>query len=171
MYFMHTSKKVAATVAAGVMVALAGAAHAATKTDGFTVSVNVLKNCVIDATDMNLGDFVGDNDLTAQSSITVACTSGTLYSVALDAGSSADYGARTLVNGTGDELVYNLYTDALYQFVWGDDSGTTDVVGGTGAGMSATTTLPVYGRLRAADNNGAIADGVYTDTITATITY
>ena len=168
---MHTSKKVAATVAAGVMVALAGAAHAATKTDGFTVTVLVEKNCVIDAADMDFGVFVGDNDRFATSAITVACTANTPYSVALSTGSSASYAARRMTQGT-DQIVYNLFTSAAYAAVWGDAADSSSVVvSDTGDGMSAPDTLTVYGRLLASDNTGAIADGVYTDNITATVTY
>jgi spore coat protein U-like protein len=56
--------------------------------------------------------------------------------------------------------------------VWGDGADTSSVVvSDTGDGMSVPNTLTVYGRLLASDNTGAIADGIYTDNITATVTY
>ena len=167
---MHTSKKVAATVAAGVMVALAGAAQAFERSDSFQVTVTVETNCTITAGDMNFGTFLGDTNLTAQSTISVACTNNTPYTVALSAGSSGDYTGRTVVNGT-DELVYNLYTDGTYGTVWGDGNGVTGVVPGIGAGLAASQTLDVYGRLLVADNTAGVAVGVYTDTVTATVIY
>ena len=111
---MHKSvTTLTAGVTAGVLLALAGAAQAATKTDSFTVSATVSKNCVIDAPDLNLGIFDGSNDLAVNSIISVRCTTGTLFNVDLSTGSSANYTTRTLRNGT-DALNYNLYADAAY---------------------------------------------------------
>lgn len=166
-------KTVTTTIAAGVLLALAGAAQAATKTDGFQVSANVAKNCVIDAPDLNLGSFDGTNNLNVSSTISVRCTSGTTFDVDLSTGSSGSYAMRKLVNGA-DTLNYNLFTTGAYGTVWGDGSaGTGRPATGTGAGMAVANaqTLTVYGRLLAADNTGPVAAGTYTDNIVATITY
>ena len=117
-------KSVITPIAAGVLLALAGAAHAVTKNDLFQVTATVSKNCVINAADLNLGTFDGTNDLAASSDISVRCTSGTTYSVDLSAGSSGGYAARTMVFGP-DTLTYNLYTDAAHTTVWGDTTGGT----------------------------------------------
>jgi spore coat protein U-like protein len=79
---------------------------------------------------------------------------------------------RTLVNGA-DTLNYNLYTANTYTTVWGDNTGGTGHATGTGAGMGVpqTQSLTVYGRLRAVDNVAGVGAGIYSDTITATITY
>jgi spore coat protein U-like protein len=166
-------KQILAPIAAGVLIAFAGAAQAATKTASFTVSASVGKNCVISAGDLALGEFVGDNNLTAQSDITVRCTAGTAFDIALSAGNTGSYAGRRMVGAGGDFLIYNLYTAETYATVWGDDSGTTDVVGGVGAGMGLANELTrtVYGRLLAADNDGPVSAGAYSDTIIATITY
>ena len=103
------SMKIIAPIAAGVLLALAGAAQAATKTAGFQVSANVTTNCVISAADLILGTFDGTNNLTSTSAITVRCTNRTGYVVDLSTGSSGSFANRTLVNG-GSSLVYNLYT-------------------------------------------------------------
>jgi spore coat protein U-like protein len=158
------------TMAAGVLLALAGASQAATKTDAFQVSATVSKNCTIDAPDLNLGTFDGTNDLTANSTITVRCTSLTPYTVDLSAGSSTDATARTLVNGA-DVLNYNLYTTGGFTTVWGDGTGGTGRGSGTGAGMSTAQTLTVFGRLLASSNTGPVAAGSYVDNLVATITY
>jgi spore coat protein U-like protein len=165
--------KIIAPIAAGVLLALSGAAQAATKTASFTVSASVGKNCVISAGNLALGEFVGDNDLTAQSDISVRCTTGTGFSIALNAGNTGSFTGRRMVGPGGDFLVYNLYTADTYGAVWGDDSGTTDVVGGTGAGMALANQLTrtVYGRLLAVDNQNPVEAGAYSDTIVATITY
>jgi spore coat protein U-like protein len=62
-------KQIIAPIAAGVLLAFAGAAQAASKTASFTVSATVGKNCVISAGDLALGAFLGDNNLTAESDI------------------------------------------------------------------------------------------------------
>jgi spore coat protein U-like protein len=164
-------KEIVAPLAAGVLLALAGAAQAATKTASFNVSATVGKNCTISAADLALGEFVGDNNLTAESDITVRCTANTAFSIALDQGVTGTYAGRRMVGPGGDFLVYNLYTDDTYGAVWGDETGTTDVVGGSGTGMANALTRTVYGRLLAADNVAAVEAGAYSDTIVATITY
>jgi len=166
-------KQIVAPLAAGVLLALAGTAQAATKTASFTVNASVGKNCVISAGNVNFAaPFFGDNDLTATSTITVRCTNLTGYSIALSAGSSGDFAGREMVSGT-DVLVYNLYTDNTYGAVWGDGLGTTDVVSDVGEGMALANAIPhtVFAQLLAADNTGPVGAGAYSDTIVATITY
>lgn len=166
-------KQIIAPLAAGVLLALAGAAQAATKTASFTVNASVGKNCIINAGNINfVAPFVGDNDLTATSNITVRCTNLTGYSIALSAGSSGDFTGREMVGGA-DVLVYNLYTDNTYGTVWGDDTGATDVVSDVGEGMAPANAIvhPVYAQLLAVDNVGPVSAGAYADTIIATITY
>ena len=169
---MHKSvTTLTAGVTAGVLLALAGATQAATKTDSFQVSATVSKNCVIDAPDLNLGIFDGANDLVASSTISVRCTNLTAFNVDLSTGSSADYTTRTLRNGPTDLLNYNLYAAAASH----DDLGRRHerhVRGsGTGAGMSAAQSLTVYGRLLASNNIAPVAAGSYVDNLIATITY
>ncbi|MFO1406079.1 MAG: spore coat protein U domain-containing protein [Steroidobacteraceae bacterium] len=165
-------KQTIGSVSAAVLLAVAGTAGAATKTDTMQVSATVSKNCVITAAPLNLGTFDGTNNLTASADINVRCTTGTTFGVALNTGSSGSYANRTLVNGT-DTLAYNLYTTNAYTTVWGDGTGTTGTRTGTGTGMAAANAqaLTVYGRLLASANTGAVNSGTYTDTITATITY
>ena len=165
-------KQTIGTISAAVLLALAGTASAATKTDAMQVSATVSKNCVIDAPDLNLGTFDGTNNLTANSTISVRCTSGTTFNVDLSTGSSGSYAGRTLANGA-DTLNYNLYTTSGYTTVWGDGTGTTSRGSGTGAGMAVgnAQSLIVYGRLLASANTNPVGAGTYTDSITATITY
>jgi spore coat protein U-like protein len=161
------------TIAAGVLLALAGAAQAASKSDSFQVSAQVAKNCVINAPDLDLGIFDGTNNLLSSAAISIRCTAGTNYDVDLSTGSSGAYASRTLVNGA-DTLAYNLYTTNTYGTIWGDTTaGTGRPATGIGTGMALVNaqTLTVYGRLLAASNAGPVTAGTYTDTIVATITY
>ena len=95
------SRHIIAPIAAGVLLALAGAAQAATKTSSFTVSASVGKNCIINAAPLALGEFLGDNDLFANSNITVRCTDGTGFSIALNAGNTGSYAGRRMVGPGG----------------------------------------------------------------------
>ncbi len=160
-----------APIAAAALLALAGSANAATKTDTMQVSANVVKNCVISAAALNLGTFDGTNNLSASSTIGVRCTSGTTFNVGLSTGAGS-YANRTMSNGT-DTLAYNLYTTSGYATVWGDGTASTAVMPGTGAGMAVgnVQNLTVYGRLLASANTGPVGPGTYTDSITATVTY
>lgn len=157
-------------IAAGILMAVTGAAHAITKTTTFQVSATVTTNCVISAQPLVLGTFDGTNNLENSSDITVSCTSGTPYSVNLSTGGSGDFANRILSNGAAN-LLYNLYTSSGYNTIWGDNTSGTGRLGGTGAGMGTPQTLTVWGRLLASQNQGAIDAGSYTDTITATIVY
>jgi spore coat protein U-like protein len=152
---------------------MAGAAQAATKSSSFTVSASVGKNCIIGAGNLELGEFIGDNNLAAESDITVRCTAGTTFTIALDDGVTGTYAGRRMVGPGGDFLVYNLYTANTYAAVWGDGTSNTATVPGAGAGMGSTSavTRTVYGRLLAVDNGGPVEEGDYSDTIVATITY
>lgn len=171
------NKHLIAPVTAGILLALAGAAQAGTKTATLNVSATVVDNCIINANPLNFGEFDGSTDIDdVESTISVRCSNGTAFSVALNAGQNGSFTGRKMVNPlstTGEPLVYNLYTTGARDIVWGDDSGTTDKVGGFGAGMAAANaqTLRVYGKLLASDNIGAIDAGFYADVVTATITY
>ena len=164
-------KQIVAPLAAGVLLGLVGVAEAATKTASFTVSASVGRNCTISAANLALGEFLGDNNLTATSDITVRCTDGTPFSIALNQGLTGNYGGRRMTSAGGDALVYNLYTDGTYGAVWGDNTGGTSTVGGAGTGMANALTRTVFGRLLASDNVGPVEVGAYSDTIVATITY
>ena len=163
-------RQIIAPVVAGVLLALAGTAQADQKTTSFEVSANVKKNCVINAGELAFGDWTVETDATSTSTITVRCTSGTDFTVNLDAGQHADGDiSQRQMEGPGSVNVrYNLYTAA--NLVWGN--GTTgDNDGGTGAGMGSPQNLTVTGKLKVADNEGAIEPGLYTDTVTATVEY
>lgn len=146
-----------------------GMANAATDTDTFDVTVTVIAACDISATDHDFGtyDALSPTPLDSTSTISVTCTSGASYSVALSAGTTGGgtIADRLMTDGV-NTLDYNLYTNAGYGTVWGDGSGASAEVAGTGSGASQD--LTVYGRMPAGQGEPA---GDYSDTVTATITY
>ena len=166
------SMKIIAPIAAGVLLALAGAAQAATKSTTFQVSATVAKNCIINAAPLSFVGFDGSVDVTSSSTITVRCTNGTAYDVNLSTGSSNDFQTRRMTNGTA-YLEYNLYVNGT-NTIWGDTTnGTGRPATGTGAGLglAQAQTLTVDGRLPVTANNAAADALTFTDTITATIIY
>ena len=64
-------------------------------------------------------------------------------------------------------LSYNLYTDSARTSVWGDGTGSTNTIGGTGTGGSQAVT--VYGRVSLGQTG--VPAGSYADTVAVTITY
>jgi spore coat protein U-like protein len=162
-----------APLTAGILLALAGTAQAATRTTTFNVSASVIDNCVISVSDLAFGTFDGTANLQSTSTVTLRCSSGTDYTVDLSAGSSGNVTARTMTSATSSvPLRYNLYTDAApYTTVWANGLSGTGRASGLGSGMGTPITHTVYGFLALADNLGQIDAGSFNDVITATITY
>lgn len=159
----------AGALAAGLFLAGApGAALAATDTDTFAVTATVVASCDVVAQDLAFGNYdpVSPTPLDAATTMSVFCTNGTTYTVALNPGigAGATVAARRMTNG-GDTLTYSLYQDAARANVWGQTIG-TNTVAGTGSG--APQALDVYGR---APINQTAPAGAYVDTITVTVTY
>jgi spore coat protein U-like protein len=166
-----------APIAAGLMLAVAGSAQAASKTATFGVSATVAPNCLVSAANLAFGNYLGDPDtpvnVDSSSDISVRCSKNAAYTLALNAGSTAGATvAQRLLAGPGAEkLQYNLFTTAARNVVFGDGSGSSVTQGGTGTGMANVLTTTVYGRLPDNAFNQAAATGVYNDTVTVSITY
>lgn len=143
--------------------------HAATSSTTFTVNANVLAVCTLSATNVNFANYDATSATAddTTSTLTVLCTNGQAYTVALNAGLSAGatVAARKMTSGA-NLLSYTLYTDAGRTTVWGDGTLSTSTVAGTGSG--ADQTLTVYGRIPI---NQHVPQGSYADDITATLTY
>lgn len=154
----------AATLASG----LPACAWSATKTATFTVQATVISDCsIISAPNINFGNVgVLTANLDITSTLTVSCTPGTIYALALDAGSAAGSTVTNRLMAQGaNTLQYQLYSDASRTQVWGVTPG-TDTQGGTGTGSN--TVYTIYARLPPQSTPPV---GVYTSTVTATISY
>ena len=163
----------------------AWAANPATAT--FTVSATVLKTCSVTATNLGFGSYTpGVAALTATSTVTVSCSNGTTYTVALDKGTTAGGTvAQRLMLETGgtSTLQYSLCTSPAVAGVcpantaWGDGNNGTVTQGGTGAGMAAVNAkaFTVNGGLPDnAFNQAAQVNGVstaYSDLVTVSVAY
>jgi len=164
-------KYLVAPVSAGIMLAVAGAAQADSKNASFTVSATVAKACTIDASDMNMGTWSGVGNLDGATTVTVKCTNGTSYNVALDNGANGTSTADRKLGDGAERLSYNLFRDSGRTQIWGSTIG-TNTVPGTGSGMATANerSIDVYARIAQADLLAA-KPGTYTDSVTATITY
>ena len=164
-------KYLVAPVSAGIMLAVAGAAQAESKNASFTVSATVAKACTIDATNMLMGTWSGVGNLDGATTVTVKCTNGTSYNVALDNGANGTSTADRKLGDGAERLSYNLFRDSGRTLVWGSTIG-TNTEPGTGAGMATANerNIDVYARITEADLLAA-KPGTYTDSVTATISY
>lgn len=120
--------------------------------------------CTVTAQMVSFGDYspLAMSSTDGVGAIAVSCDESTTYTLSLSSGAGSQ-SERTLV-GNGAALAYNLYTNAAHSEIWGDASGGTATVSGTGTAGSH----PVYGRIRAGQN---VTVGSYADAITVTLDY
>jgi len=157
---------------AGLMLAAlalcATPARASSTTDSFDVTATVISSCSVVAQDLTFGNYdpVSSTPLDAATTMSVTCTNGTAYQVALGLGNGtgATTTTRYMVNGA-NKLGYTLYRDSNRTLLWGQTVG-TDTLSGTGTGAAAT--VNVYGRVAIAQT--AIA-GAYQDTVVVTVSW
>jgi len=158
-----------ATVTLAALSMSSGLALAQTANDTFAVTAEVIDACDITANDLNFGNYstISGSNVDATSTLDVTCTSGTSYAIALNVGTTSGgaFTARLMTDGS-NTLDYNLYTSTARTNVWGDGTGATLTVSGTGNG--SLQSLTVYGRVPASQN---VPVGSYADTVTATISF
>lgn len=132
------------------------AAHAATATGQFNVTITIQSNCVLaSATDLAFGtQGVISANIDAQSTITVQCTNTTPYNIGLNVGNGAGatVAARKMTGPASATMTYSAYRDAARTLVWGQTIG-TDTVAATGNGSAQPVT--VYGRVPPQTTPGA----------------
>lgn len=162
-----TMRKIAFGFAA-VAAVVATPALAATASNTMPVSVNVTNACTVAATPMSFGapTSIGGSNINSTSTITLVCTNGANYDVALDNGTHASGSQRNMQFGTAT-IPYNVYRDAGRTASWGATSG-TDTVSGT-MGATGTFSLIAYGQIPSSATS--VGAGTYTDTITVTVTF
>jgi spore coat protein U-like protein len=135
----------------------------------FTVSANVVPGCTVSAGDLNFGTAsLLNSNVDSTSSVSVTCTSGLAYAVALSQGTTTGGTTTTRLMkhaSTASNVPYKMYSDASRTANWGNS--TSDDVNGTGTGSAVNHT--VYGRVPA--QPVAPQAGSYSDTVTVTITY
>ena len=156
---------------AAIAAVVATPALAATTTNTMPVSVNVINSCTVAATPMSFGapTTIGSANIDTTSTISLVCTNGATYDVALDQGLNASSGQRFMSNGaaTPVKVPYNVFSDAVRSAAWGSTTGTNTVAGS--AGVSGLVVLTAYGRIPSSATS--VGAGSYTDTVTVTVTF
>lgn len=157
---------------AGALLTASLPALAATRQTTMGVSANVASNCIIAAQALSFGSYDASAAKSGSSDLTVRCSKGTPYTVKLSAGLTGTFAQRLLTSGS-NSLQYNLFTTSALSSVWGDGSGGTSTLGGTGAGLAigSAITHTVHGEVPNSLSNQDAPAGNYSDTITVTVEY
>lgn len=165
-----TKKLLRAALASATLalLAAASAANAQSASTTFQVSAAVARTCTISATAIDFGSYdpVGANDTAPADqtgTVTLRCTRGTGYSVALGNGGNFSAGRRMRLGASGEYLSYELYSDTTRTTVWNAGAPVT----GTAANRSAFG-LTVYARVPAGQD---AVEGAYVDTVAATVNF
>jgi spore coat protein U-like protein len=151
------------------LLAASPACAAGSTSTQFNVTATVLSSCGVSASDLAFGNYAASSGTatTASTALSITCTSALPYTIALDGGTTtSSVTARAMADSGAHQLTYGLYTSNAYSTAWGDGTGGTSTVAGTGSG--AVQSVTVYGRIPAAQ---FVAAGSYTDRVTVTVNY
>jgi len=164
---------VSTSLAIAVILALAcRAANAGSATATLPVTATVQSACAASADPMAFAPYTaGGGPVTGFTTITVKCSSGLAFKVALGPGATpgGSVSQRLLSNGSRS-LQYNLYTTSDLSSIWGD--GTAGVtLSGVASSEGLATSLTVFAELPDSAMNRLAMPGIYSDLVTVTITY
>lgn len=135
----------------------------------FKATATVKNDCIINTSPLA---FAGDNRVLSSAvrtsgSLAVLCTAGSAYQISLNGGSVAgNPAARRMASALTRETIGYEISNVVDGPLWGDGTGGTMTVNGTGTG--APQTLRLYGRVPAQKTP---APGDYKDTVTATLMF
>lgn len=145
-------------------------AFAEVATSTFEVNASIASTCTLSATDMNFGEIPVAAAATVQtnstSTITVTCSNGETYTVALNRGLN-NVAEQRNAKGTvvaGDLLAYDLYKDIARGTVWTQAAAPVP-----GLGTGTAQVITIYGRVAA--GLPYVANTTYTDQVLITLTY
>ena len=151
------------------MALLAFNAAATAPAKNIQVSATIVASCTASGTSLDFGTGTDplrhSGAIDATAALSVICTNTTPYSIGLSAGANANganASARAMKNGS-NALPYQLYLDPARSKIWGEDGN-----GYSGVGTGSFQSLTIFGRLPSLA--GAVP-GMYSDTVTVTITY
>lgn len=146
----------------GLMLAASSPTQAGSVSSTLEVSLTVLPGCSVSAAPLAFVTRAG-RAAEAEAAIDVACSEETGVAVSLDAGRHPAGGARRLANPAGTTIPYAIYADAARTSRWQGAPITGQ------AGPDRPLALTAFGRVGAADTEGAA--GEYRDTVTVTVAF
>lgn len=159
--------------ASAAALVIAPASHAATAVGPLAVTAMVSGACNVLASALafpgatSAGITAANVDATGN--VSVNCTVGSNYTVALDVGTGvgATLATRQMTPASGTQLLgYSVFTTAGRTTVWGDGTAGSATVAGTGTG--ADQPLVAYGRIFSGQT---VPAANYADTVNVTIIY
>jgi spore coat protein U-like protein len=132
----------------------------------FQARAEVINDCTINAGALAFPDSSLRTAARGTSTISVACSPNAAYQISLNGGSVANsVTARKMKNQATSALVSYQLSNTLDGVIWGDGSGGTVMVTGTGDGSSKSVT--VYGLVPAQ----TAMPGTFKDTVTAVVSF
>jgi spore coat protein U-like protein len=147
---------------AGLLVT-AGPAAAQVQTPKLQVKATVGQVCTVNTASLDFGTYAS-TQLNKSGSIAIQCLTPMAVNVALGAGQAGNgNGIRTMKNGTS-EIKYQLFKDPGFSVAWLTDSTVASP-------SNANHAVPVYGQISPSLNSGTLANGVYTDEVTITLSF
>ncbi len=153
--------------------AFAGAAHATGTTSQLNISATIASVCSVTTTPVSFGTIVaGVGNFNANGDVSVNCSPGVPYNIALDSGQNYVAGAyRSIKDGGVNYVAYWLYKDAALTSEWGDSDRASTYLQGTSladTGTGTDQTHVVYGLLPV---YGTEAVGAYSDVVNVSVYY
>lgn len=155
------------------------AVFATTVTGSLSVTATLAASCTINTSTtgtvtnavLNFGtvtSMASDIDTGTSSAggnkITVLCSNGTAWTIAMNAGNNVSGSQRRMAGGISEYIPYNLYSDSSRSTAININ---TSALSGTGTGTLQS--FDIYGRIPAGST--LVSPGNYTDTVTMTLTY
>ncbi len=133
----------------------------------FQATANVSPSCNLQTSALDFGTVTLINGaVDAQTTLSVQCTAGIPYTVALNGGqaNATDPSARQMTSGSAT-IVYGLYQDSMRSQGWGDAAGVNTLAG---TGTAAYQPFPIYGRV---PPQPTVPPGNYADTIIVSVAF
>lgn len=131
-------------------------------TGTLNVTAEVVNACTLGSSIIAFGDYLG-LEVQAEGTISINCASGKTVDIDISGNS---YYNRSMDDGGGHSLDYNLYTTPARDISWGSGVGSGHTVSYTGIG--ADDTVPVYGKIFA---NQSSPEGSYSKALTITVSW
>jgi spore coat protein U-like protein len=155
---------------------LVNMAQAATATSNLSVTATVAATCTVTTAPVAFGTYnpASGTPTDTTGTITVTCTNGSTYTIALDAGanpsSAGNVTTRRMTAGASKFLSYQLYLDSPHTTIWGDGANGSSInpTSGSFTGDGTAQGYSVYGRIT---TGNYVPSGSYTDTVVMTVTY
>jgi spore coat protein U-like protein len=137
----------------------------------FVATASIGADCTLSIPDVSFGTVTRlTSPINTTTSATVTCSNGAPWTLALNAGSTPGntYVSRRMsLGGSGPGTVqYQIYRDPGPANVWGN--GTMGTVTRSGTGVGTPQSVPIYLQVPV---QGPQAEGTYSDTVTATLTF